>query len=379
MFYTIYKITNSLNGKFYIGQHKTDNLNDGYMGSGTLLRAYMKKIGKENFTKEILHIFDNFEDMDNKEAEIVNEEFIKREDTMNIALGGSTGIAMPNMVVARPKGSNEKYQFIDKLHYYENRNSYEVPISNSLAVKTETGGYQRINSKDYDPTRHFTSGRGRISVYDLITGGTKGISKEEFDPNVHKSVFGGKVIKDENGVIRYATEEDSNNVAGIHKGKITAIEISTGVKKHVTSEEFYGNPEKYTHLTKGKTYGKHKETGEVATFDAGSITEEIKKTYTFSTTGQRTVYVIETKEWKNIPKDEYDSTKHRSCQDVKLKFHTPHGIYEFWGSKADFLKKYKLPKRIWDQCVLTHNGVFYTTGVNNSKWNGSHIKLENWK
>ncbi len=46
------------------------------MGSGTLLRAYIKKIGKQHFTKEILHVFDTFEEMDEKEAEIVNEEFL---------------------------------------------------------------------------------------------------------------------------------------------------------------------------------------------------------------------------------------------------------------------------------------------------------------
>ena len=57
-YHYFYKITNNLNGHFYYGVHNTNDLNDGYMGSGTRLHYAYKKYGIENFTKEILKFFD---------------------------------------------------------------------------------------------------------------------------------------------------------------------------------------------------------------------------------------------------------------------------------------------------------------------------------
>lgn len=91
MFYTIYKTTNLINGKIYIGKHKTQNLDDNYLGSGKVLTYAINKHGENNFTKEYLFIFDNEEDMNNKELELVNESFIKEDTNYNIKLGGEGG------------------------------------------------------------------------------------------------------------------------------------------------------------------------------------------------------------------------------------------------------------------------------------------------
>jgi group I intron endonuclease len=91
MFYLIYKITNNLNNKIYIGSHKTKKINDNYMGSGKYLTYAIQKYGSVNFTKEILFIFDNPKDMYVKEAEIVNEQFLAEENTYNLKKGGYGG------------------------------------------------------------------------------------------------------------------------------------------------------------------------------------------------------------------------------------------------------------------------------------------------
>lgn len=109
MYYTIYKITNIVNSKIYIGQHKTDDLNDEYMGSGLRLNRAIKKYGLDNFIKEILYVFDNEEDMNSKEKELVNEEFVKLKTTYNICIGGQGGfsyINSNNMIMNNEMRSN---------------------------------------------------------------------------------------------------------------------------------------------------------------------------------------------------------------------------------------------------------------------------------
>lgn len=86
--YLIYKITNTVNNKIYVGCHMTNNITDNYMGSGFVLKEAFKKYGKENFTKEILYECADANEMMIREREIVDAEFIKRPDTYNLNIGG---------------------------------------------------------------------------------------------------------------------------------------------------------------------------------------------------------------------------------------------------------------------------------------------------
>ena len=90
--YYIYQITNTINGKTYIGQHKYKKLNDKYMGSGIILKQAQKKYGKENFTKEILYsrIRDK-ETADAMEIWVIKRERAKGKAEYNIADGGEGG------------------------------------------------------------------------------------------------------------------------------------------------------------------------------------------------------------------------------------------------------------------------------------------------
>lgn len=91
MHYYLYEIKNNLNNKIYVGVHKTQNLGDGYMGSGKVIRRAICKHGVENFTKVILETFKNAEAMYAREKKIVNKKFLSRKDTYNIRRGGNGG------------------------------------------------------------------------------------------------------------------------------------------------------------------------------------------------------------------------------------------------------------------------------------------------
>ena len=91
MFY-IYRITNLINGKTYIGQHKYKDLNDDYMGSGVHLKRAQKKYGIENFKKDILV----FGIVKKSFIDLLEKEYIKFYRSIgkaeyNIADGGEGG------------------------------------------------------------------------------------------------------------------------------------------------------------------------------------------------------------------------------------------------------------------------------------------------
>jgi hypothetical protein len=91
MYYTIYQITNNVNGKIYIGAHKTSDIDDDYFGSGKRIGYAIAKHGIKNFQKSILFTFNTAEEMYAKEKELVSQEFVIREDTYNMKVGGFGG------------------------------------------------------------------------------------------------------------------------------------------------------------------------------------------------------------------------------------------------------------------------------------------------
>lgn len=100
--YIVYCTTNKVNGKIYIGVHKTyaDSF-DGYIGCGvyinkpntyeqskTIFQRAVKKYGTAQFIRKTLAEFATEEEAMALEEELVNAKFLEREDVYNMILGG---------------------------------------------------------------------------------------------------------------------------------------------------------------------------------------------------------------------------------------------------------------------------------------------------
>ena len=85
-FHFIYKITRKFDNKYYIGMHSTYNIEDGYMGSGILIKESIKEFGVDNHNKEILVFCNSREELEKKEKEIVNNKLLSDINFMNLSL-----------------------------------------------------------------------------------------------------------------------------------------------------------------------------------------------------------------------------------------------------------------------------------------------------
>ena len=108
MHHYVYCIENLVNGKVYVGKHSTEDLDDGYMGSGKLVARAIAKHGLENFRKHVLQEFETSEEAFEFEKLLVTEEFVSDENTYNLTCGGSGSWAIVNLNVEFRKEKNKR-------------------------------------------------------------------------------------------------------------------------------------------------------------------------------------------------------------------------------------------------------------------------------
>lgn len=91
-FHYLYKTTCLITDRYYIGIHSTDNLKDGYIGSGKRLWLSIKKHGKENHTLEILEMLSGRKALCEREKEVVTTDLLDDPLCMNLITGGGEAV-----------------------------------------------------------------------------------------------------------------------------------------------------------------------------------------------------------------------------------------------------------------------------------------------
>lgn len=150
-YHYIYKTTNLVNGKYYIGMHSTSDLDDGYIGSGDRIRKSINKYGKENFKCEIIEMLPDRNSLKQRERELVNEDLINDIMCMNIVYGGGGGFISPEGVKKGRKKTDEileqkygkDFRKIISKNYRNNLTDFEkLELSNKIK--------EGLKKSDYD-------------------------------------------------------------------------------------------------------------------------------------------------------------------------------------------------------------------------------------
>lgn len=177
MYYIIYETTNLINGKKYIGKHITDNLNDGYLGSGVYLKRAIKKYGKDNFKKDVLLYCESEEDMNNKENEMINNNMISGEDYYNLAYGGQGGI-----IVLR-KNHPLYQETCDKISKSKLKKSNEISERVKLLHEQKKVGMYGKKQSDHQKESVSKALSGKKQTTDHVNNHRKSLLKKFSDPN----------------------------------------------------------------------------------------------------------------------------------------------------------------------------------------------------
>lgn len=203
----VYQTTNMVNGKVYVGYHRTTDVHDDYLGSGILLNKAIRKYGRDNFVKNVLHVFEDEHSARQKEAEIVNEEFVEREDTYNLNVGGygSNYHNVSRGLCHTPEANEKRRVWLKEF--------YETPEGEALKEKNRKRMLENnptldpevrakcipslLNLKGVVGEAHPTY--RKVTALNLLTKETEKISKEEYDKSpIHTSVCSAmKIIMDD--------------------------------------------------------------------------------------------------------------------------------------------------------------------------------------
>lgn len=220
-----YKITNLINNHFYYGVHSTDNIDDGYMGSGHRLHRAYKKYGQNNFIKEILKYFETRDEALDYEEFVVNENLIKDKNCYNEVLGGG-GIRTIGLFPVRNINTGEQIMMSKDDPRYISGEYKSLSFGLTPAVDKYNNHYLvNKNDKRFETGELKKQFEGKVCVIDkegnkfYVDQTDQRYINGELEP-YNK---GTSLYKDKNGNIKMLYKDDPLIISGeyipFHKGR----------------------------------------------------------------------------------------------------------------------------------------------------------------
>ena len=222
----IYKITNLLNNKIYIGQSVYNNKN--YFGSGKRIKNSIKKYGKINFRKEILEECD-LNKLDEKEIYWI--DFYKScEMGYNISTGGKNydnyGKTHSDETLKKLSEMNkgEKNRFYGKHHSDETKRKISESLKTSEKFQKSIKNEERINKLKISSSKRIQSDETKKKISDSNKGKKRSQEMKNRMSEIQKKLkpFGGKKHN----------EKTKQKISETHKGKIVSLETREKMKNN---------------------------------------------------------------------------------------------------------------------------------------------------
>lgn len=201
--YRITLLKGSLKSCYYLGQHITDDLNDGYRGSGRIVRDYYKKydaIEDVTYTKDILGFYKNQEELNQAEYELIGDLYKTDPKCLNLRAGGHQAGMCDETKLLLSKAQADNW--LDE--------SYREMMHISL---TEAAKRPETKKKRSDAKKNNNNAKGSIRTNEM----------KKHQSEVHKELY-----KDE----EYHKKVSEGTKTGMNKPEVRAVMREKKLGKH---------------------------------------------------------------------------------------------------------------------------------------------------
>lgn len=188
-FHYIYKITR-FDGKYYIGMHSTDDLEDGYFGSGQRLWKSIKKHGKEKHSKEILEFLSSRVELKMRERQLVNEQLLTDALCMNLAIGGEGGFT--SLEGSRKGGKKAIAQLSFEEKSGRAIKAFETRKSNGSVLPFEGQKHSEETKQKMRKPKNQGAANSQFGTCWVTNGTSIKIEKEELDAYLERGYVRGR-------------------------------------------------------------------------------------------------------------------------------------------------------------------------------------------